>query len=80
MIEASHSSPLANPWLDGCVQSGPRVIIKLSLWEMQRWLWKLLFPKAWPLEQVLHWSYWRRVHQAVARFDHYRKRSQALTE
>jgi hypothetical protein len=54
-------------------------MIKLSLWEMQRWLWKLLFPKAWPLEHVLHWSYWRRVHQAVARFYHYRKRSQALT-
>ena len=34
-----------------------------------------VFPVAWPLEYVLHWSLWRRTHQAMARFFHYKKRA-----
>ena len=48
----------------------------LSLAELKRYLWKLLFPRSWSIEFILHWSFWRRKHQASARFFHYRKHGQ----
>ena len=42
---------------------------------MKRWVSRLLFPTVWCLEHVLHWSYWRRAHQATARYWHYQKRA-----
>ena len=59
----------------GCVQSSARIIVPLSIAELLKWVWKLLFPLAWSIAQVLHWSIWRRGHQATARFFHYKKRS-----
>ena len=44
---------------------------------LKRWIWKLLFPRPWSMESILHWSFWRRKHQASARLFHYRKRGQA---
>ncbi len=35
------------PWQSGCVQSGKRVVVKLSVAQMRRWLCRLLFPVAW---------------------------------
>jgi hypothetical protein len=64
-------------WLSGCVQSGPWTLVRLSLTELRRWVWRLLFPRIWSLESILHWSFWRRTHQAVARYYHYCKRAQA---
>jgi|GEM_PF-4775872 len=64
-------------WLSGCVQSGPWALVRLSLAELRRWLWRFLFPRSWSLELIFHWSFWRRHHQALARYHHYRKRAQA---
>ena len=64
-------------WLSGCVQGGPCALVRLSLAELKRWVWRLLFPHSWSLASILHWSFWRRHHQALARYHHYRKRSQA---
>jgi len=64
-------------WLSGCVQSGPWTLVRLSLAELRRWVWRLLFPRSWSLDLIFHWSFWRRHHQALARYHHYRKRSQA---
>ncbi|WP_250121618.1 hypothetical protein [Chroococcidiopsis sp. CCMEE 29] len=64
-------------WQSGCVQSGPWALVCLSLAELRRWLWRFLLPRSWSLESILHWSFWRRHHQALARYHHYRKRSQA---
>jgi SRSO17 transposase len=36
--------------------------------QLQKLLWKLLFPVVAAVEQVLHWSLWQRTHQATARF------------
>jgi hypothetical protein len=44
---------------------------------LRRWVWRLLFPRSWSLELIFHLSFWRRHHQALARYHHYRKRSQA---
>ncbi|WP_206757173.1 hypothetical protein, partial [Chroococcidiopsis sp [FACHB-1243]] len=35
-------------------------IIHLSIWQMKRWVSRLLFPTVWCLEHILQWSYWRR--------------------
>jgi hypothetical protein len=37
----------------------------------------LLFTRPWSSEFILHWSNWRRHHQALARYHHYHKSSQA---
>jgi hypothetical protein len=64
-------------WLSGCVQGGPCALVRLSLAELRRWVGRLLFPRFWSLDLIFHWSFWRRHHQALARYHHYRKRSQA---
>ncbi len=48
-------------WQSGCVQSGPWALVRLSLAELKRWLWRFLFPRSWSLESILHWSFWRRL-------------------
>ncbi|WP_143167711.1 hypothetical protein [Chroogloeocystis siderophila] len=63
----------SNNWQSGYVQSAARLIIQLSIWEMKRWVSRLLFPPVWCLEHFLHLSYWRRSHQALARHYHYQK-------
>ncbi|MBD3881280.1 hypothetical protein IFO70_05890 [Phormidium tenue FACHB-886] len=45
--------------------------------EVRRVLWALLWAWTPSLEYILHWSTWRRIHQAVARFHHYKRRSLA---
>lgn len=64
-------------WLSGCVQSRPWTLVRLSLAELRRWVWRLFGSRAWSLEFIFHWSFWRRAHQAQARYYHYRKRAQA---
>ncbi|WP_250126523.1 hypothetical protein [Chroococcidiopsis sp. CCMEE 29] len=64
-------------WLFGCIQSGPWALVRLSLAELKRWLWRLLFPRSWSLAPLFHWPCWRRHHQALARYHHYRQRAQA---
>lgn len=70
------SAPVADG-SGGCVQSGPWTIVRLSLAELRRWVWRLLCPRTWSLEFILHWSFWRRTHQATARYYHYCKQAQA---
>jgi hypothetical protein len=41
--------------------------------ELKRWVERLLLPRHCSIEQVMHWSMWRRTHQAVALYHHYRK-------
>ena len=53
------------------------ILIRLSLAELKRWIWRILFPRSWSIESILHWSFWRRKHQASARFFHYRKQGRA---
>jgi hypothetical protein len=64
-------------WQSGCVQGGPWALVRLSSARLRRWVWRLLFPRSLSLASLLHWSFWRRHHQALARYHHYRKRSQA---
>ncbi len=56
--------------------AGAWTLIRLSLAELRRWIWRILFPHSWSIESLLNWSFWRRKHQASARFLHYRKQGQ----
>ena len=49
-------------------------LIPLTVPEVRRLLWRLLWPLALPPPAVLAWSLWRRRHQALARRCHYRRR------
>ncbi|PWR09067.1 IS701 family transposase [Micromonospora acroterricola] len=48
--------------------------IRLTLPEIRRLLNTLMFTPAPDIEHALHWSAWRRIHQAVARQAHYQRR------
>jgi hypothetical protein len=52
----------------------------LSVPEVRRLLWRLVWVVVQPAEQVLRWSRWRRRHQAVAKAAHYKKRSARLVQ
>ncbi|HEY9806233.1 MAG TPA: hypothetical protein V6D04_06665 [Candidatus Obscuribacterales bacterium] len=67
MILSSLASPLQAPF-------SPIRLIPLTLPEVRRLLWRLVFRGLPCLEHILHWSYWRRRHQAIARFCHYKRR------
>jgi hypothetical protein len=49
--------------------------LKVSVAEVRRFFVALLWPKVRRLAAVLHWSNWRRHHQAQAQFFHYKTRN-----
>jgi hypothetical protein len=58
----------------GTVQGAAGALIRLSVAEVRRLLWKLVFAVEQTAAEVLAWSRWRRRHQAVAKFSHYKRR------
>ena len=49
----------------------------LSVPEIRRLLWLLVWQKAVEQSLVLAWSLWRRQHQAQAQFYHYQRRNRS---
>jgi len=49
-------------------------LIPLTVPEVRRLLWHLVWRRLPPPGEVLAWSRWRRRHQALARRCHYRRR------
>lgn len=62
----------------GPLQGAPRPWLSLSCREIRRLFWQLVLirPRTPPL--VLHWSGWRRWHQAWAAYYHHRRRGIAV--
>ena len=50
-------------------------LIPLTLPEVRRLVYRLVVRILAPPEAVLHWSRWRRLHQARAQRSHYRRRT-----
>jgi hypothetical protein len=48
--------------------------LKVSVAEVRRFFVTVLWPKVRQLASVLHWSNWRRTHQAQAQVFHYKTR------
>jgi hypothetical protein len=66
--------PTADEGQPGGVQSEPRALVPLSVAEIRRLLWQLVWLVVPVAAFVLGWSHWRCRHQAVAKACHYRKR------
>jgi hypothetical protein len=49
-------------------------LIPLTLPEVRRLVYRMVLRILAPPEEVLHWSRWRRLHQARARRAHYHRR------
>jgi hypothetical protein len=49
-------------------------LIPLTLPEVRRLLWRLVWRAPSPTSEVIGWSRWRRRHQAQAKHWHYRRR------
>jgi len=52
-------------------------LIPLSVPEIRRLLWWLVWQKTVEQSLVLAWSVWRRRHQAKAQFYHYQRRTRS---
>jgi hypothetical protein len=46
----------------------------LSVPELRRLLWRLVLAVPQTVRHILAWSQWRRRHQRVAQYDHYKRR------
>src|SRR5262249_15600646 len=64
----------------GFFQSPPRSPVRLSCAEIRRLFWQLVLVVERSAEAILRWSWWRRWHQAWARYYHYRRRQSGATE
>jgi hypothetical protein len=49
-------------------------LLPLTVPEVRRLLWRLVWTTGYQADAVLHWSRWRRRHQARAKRCHYRTR------
>lgn len=49
-------------------------LLPLTLPEIRRLLSQLIWQRSYRAEHILHWSYWRRRHQALAQHYHYQRR------
>jgi transposase len=52
--------------------------VRVSSGEIRQLFWKVVLSVAQPCAHILHWSWWRRCHQALARAGHCRRRAAHL--
>src|SRR5262245_3189132 len=63
----------------GAHDTGQRLVtlLPLTVPEVRRLLWWLVWGRVLPEDEVVIWSQWRRRHQATARRWHYKRRARA---
>jgi hypothetical protein len=49
--------------------------VPLSVPEIRRLFWRLVLTVKQTIEHIVAWSAWRRWHQGVAKYSHYKRRS-----
>jgi hypothetical protein len=76
-VKKKHGTSPGGQSPDG-VQSQPRPHLPLSIPEIRRLLWRLVLAVEQTAQQIMAWSRWRRWHQSLAKYYHY-KRCGALT-
>ena len=64
----------------GDVQGPPRTAIRLSCCEIRHLFWELVLVVERSTQAVLHWSKWRRWHQAWAGYYHTRRRERTRVD
>jgi SRSO17 transposase len=75
-VEALKKKPAASPGAEhpGRVQGPAGPPIPLSVPELRRLLWRLVLAVQQTAQQILAWSRWRRWHQRLAQYYHYKRR------
>ena len=64
----------------GGVQGGPGALVPLSVPERRRLVWRLALALQVTAEPIRAWSRWRRWHQAVAQWFHYKRRGASVPQ
>src|SRR5512145_176847 len=59
----------------GDLQGLTRTAVPLSVSEIRRLFWRLVLATQQTVERMLAWSAWRRWHQGIATYWHYRRRA-----
>jgi hypothetical protein len=62
----------------GRVQSRAWPGLSLSVQEIRRVLWRMVLAVQQTASHILAWSHWRRRHQAIAKYDHDRRRGRVV--
>ena len=57
------------------LQSLARAGVPLSVCEIRRLFWRLVLVTQQRVERILAWSTWRRWHQGIAQYWHYKRRA-----
>ena len=57
------------------LQDLARAGVPLSVREIRRLFWRLVLATQQRIERILAWSTWRRGHQAIAKYWHYKRRA-----
>jgi hypothetical protein len=59
----------------GGLQGRARTAVPLSVGEIRRLFWRLVLATQQRVERILAWSSWRRWHQGLAKYWHYKRRA-----
>jgi hypothetical protein len=59
----------------GGLQGNARAGVPLSVSEIRRLFWRLVLATQQKVERILAWSTWRRWHQGIAQYWHYKRRA-----
>ena len=59
----------------GSVQGIAGAVVPLSVPEIRRIFWRLELGTTQTVAKLLAWSIWRRVHQGIAKYWHYKRRA-----
>ena len=57
------------------LQDLARAAVPLSVREIRRLFWRLVLATQQRVERILAWSTWRRWHQGIAKYWHYKRRA-----
>ena len=68
-------APPAHTEQPGGLQGCARTAVPLSVAEMRGLFWRLVLATQQRVERSLGWSTWRRWHQGIARYWHYKRRA-----
>jgi hypothetical protein len=60
---------------DGKTETAANACIALTVSEIRKLLWRLVWRSVPDVMAIIQWSLWRRHHQAIARFYHYQRRA-----
>ena len=64
-----------NPEQSGILQDRAWAGVPLSVREIRRLFWRLVLATQLHVERMLAWSTWRRWHQGIAKYSHYKRRT-----